>query len=149
MEKRLCRLCGVEKTLLENFYRQRNKELFEKTCKDCRLIKMRERVRANYDPVKSRKYHLQRRERPGYKQLWKKWAAKFPEKYIARYKLRNAVYGGKIKKFPCEVCGDVKSEGHHDDYSKPFEVKWLCLKHHKQRHTELHDLARLSSTKGL
>ncbi len=59
---------------------------------------------------------------------------KNPEKWKARQNLRNAVYRGKIKKLPCEVCGDVKVQAHHDDYSKPFEVKWLCSFHHKQLH---------------
>lgn len=55
---------------------------------------------------------------------------KFPEKNFARYTLRNAVRLGKIQKQPCEICGDPKVEAHHDDYNKPFEVRWLCRQHH-------------------
>jgi hypothetical protein len=41
---------------------------------------------------------------------------------------------GRLKKLPCEVCGNPKSDGHHDDYAKPLDVKWLCRKHHAERH---------------
>ena len=33
---------------------------------------------------------------------------------------------------PCEVCGDEKVEKHHDDYSKPLQVRWLCKQHHRE-----------------
>ncbi len=38
---------------------------------------------------------------------------------------------------PCEVCKDKKSEAHHDDYKKPYTVRWLCKKHHEEVDTEL------------
>jgi hypothetical protein len=30
----------------------------------------------------------------------------------------------------CSACG-AKAEAHHNDYSKPLEVVWLCRKHHR------------------
>jgi hypothetical protein len=56
---------------------------------------------------------------------------KYPEKYKAGLIYHKALYSGKIKRQPCEICGNPKSEGHHTDYSKPLDVKWLCLKHHR------------------
>lgn len=47
---------------------------------------------------------------------------------------------GKIQRQPCEVCGDP-AEMHHDDYSKPTEVRWLCRGHHHR----LHEVARAAS----
>ncbi len=31
----------------------------------------------------------------------------------------------------CSDCGETKVEAHHEDYSKPLDVEWLCKKHHK------------------
>lgn len=55
---------------------------------------------------------------------------KYPGKYKARSILRNAVRLGHIEKKPCEVCGVIAVESHHDDYSKPLDVRWFCHQHH-------------------
>ena len=56
-----------------------------------------------------------------------------PEKVAARMALNNAVRDGKLERLPCEVCG-APSEAHHEDYSKPLEVRWLCPQHHREIH---------------
>lgn len=38
---------------------------------------------------------------------------------------------------PCEVCGSVDVEAHHDDYKRPWTVRWLCKEHHEEVDTEL------------
>jgi hypothetical protein len=43
---------------------------------------------------------------------------------------------GKLTKKPCEVCGSELVEMHHEDYSKPLEVRWLCRKHHLELHVK-------------
>ena len=48
---------------------------------------------------------------------------------------KYAVRRGEVVKQPCVRCGEKKSFGHHDDYSKPLDVIWLCALHHRERHT--------------
>lgn len=62
------------------------------------------------------------------------WAERNPEKRKAQWAVNNAVRDGKLSKAPCEVCGEEEVDGHHDDYSKPLEVRWLCRVHHQAAH---------------
>jgi hypothetical protein len=41
---------------------------------------------------------------------------------------------GILDRQPCEVCGEMKVDAHHDDYNKPMEVRWLCRLHHNEHH---------------
>ena len=41
---------------------------------------------------------------------------------------------GKLAQMPCEKCGGADSEKHHDDYSKPLDVRWLCRECHLAEH---------------
>jgi hypothetical protein len=41
---------------------------------------------------------------------------------------------GRIIRQPCEMCEAEKAEAHHDDYSKPLSVRWLCRSHHQLLH---------------
>lgn len=55
-------------------------------------------------------------------------------KKLAHARVRYALRNGKLQKQPCVVCGSVKSEAHHPDYSKPLEVTFLCHLHHCEVH---------------
>lgn len=60
---------------------------------------------------------------------------RYPEHKWARDTVAKAIVAGKLAKQPCEVCGTRKRvQAHHDDYSKPLDVRWLCIKHHKEHH---------------
>lgn len=48
----------------------------------------------------------------------------------ARAYLNVYVHRGKIDKLPCEICGGLNVEAHHEDYSKPLVVRWLCRGEH-------------------
>lgn len=56
------------------------------------------------------------------------------EKVRARTIYKTAIKTGALIRQPCQVCGDLKTEGHHSDYSKPLEVLWLCKPHHYNLH---------------
>lgn len=63
-------------------------------------------------------------------------ANRYPEKQVARYKLREAVKAGKIQRPKnCTECNaGGKIEAHHPDYSKPLDVLFLCQFCHKKQH---------------
>lgn len=56
----------------------------------------------------------------------------------ARNKIQKALKSGKlIRPKYCSSCrSEVFVEAHHKDYSKPFEIDWLC----KQCHENIHHL---------
>ena len=62
---------------------------------------------------------------------------KLRKKEEARWRARQAVASGRLVRGSCEVCGEVKVHGHHDDYDKPLDVRWLCRPHHEKLHKEL------------
>lgn len=52
---------------------------------------------------------------------------------------RDAVKHGEIERqSACEQCGsDRRIDAHHDDYSKPLKVRWLCGSCHTKHHWAL------------
>lgn len=46
----------------------------------------------------------------------------------------KAIKKGIITRQPCQVCGIEKVDAHHEDYTKPLDVLWLCRLHHMQHH---------------
>ena len=62
----------------------------------------------------------------------------FPEKIKAHSGVSNALRDGILSKKPCP-CGEIEVEGHHEDYSKPLEVDWLCTKCHIKAHRKERD----------
>lgn len=75
-------------------------------------------------------------------QVDRRYRFKYPDKAAAHAVVSNASRDNKIERKPCEVCGE-KAQAHHDDYSKPLEVRWLCPKHHSEHHVEVRRKIRL------
>ena len=130
-----CFKCGEEKPL-NDFYRhpmmgdgRLNK------CKSCtkKDVRMNRRKRIDY----YREYDRQRGNRQGYEYV-KQYRNKNGYKYAAHRAVDNAVRSGSLKRPEnCEQCGvSCTPHGHHDDYAKPLDVRWLCAACHRQWHIE-------------
>ena len=148
-----CRVCGEDKDL-SAFYRQKNGSPFL-DCKPCWREKVKEnradkieyyqeydRKRTD-DPkrVAARKAYAEsgRYPKEKYNAAKQAYISRNPSKQRARVSINNALRDGKIfRPDRCEKC-DVSCtpHGHHEDYSKPLEVVWLCPDCHGARHREI------------
>ena|SRR3990167_2795851 len=83
-------------------------------------------------PEKWRNYRKEWRKKNGHDYL--KYMNKYPHKYRAHRLVLDAVRTGLLIRRPCEGCGEKRSQAHHEDYSKPLEIIWLCQECHSLRH---------------
>jgi hypothetical protein len=67
--------------------------------------------------------------------------AQLRPRYEARWIAKRAIKYGRLIKNPCEKCGGLKVDAHHDDYSRPLDVRWLCRKHHIEHHVDLRGMS--------
>lgn len=58
-------------------------------------------------------------------------------KWNAYQKVRRAVKTGQIlRPCNCSKCGRIaKLHAHHEDYDRPFDIKWLCNSCHRKIHS--------------
>lgn len=56
----------------------------------------------------------------------RRFCKKNPEKQAAYKAVYSAKVSGKLVPEPCDVCGKTKVVAHHDDYSAPLDVRWMC-----------------------
>lgn len=76
------------------------------------------------------------------------WRRTNPKKYAAHLAVQRALSQGKLKKRPCEVCGKLRVDAHHDDYDRPLSVRWLCRSHHNLLHSVGEDMFAAQPAKG-
>jgi hypothetical protein len=150
MGNKVCRRCYTDKPIGEFYAHAQMLDGHLNICKTC--VKSRvKKHRAENDSV--RKYDRSRywndpdrmaytkgRSKVAYENnkeriliSAKNWRLKNPEKRKAHIMVGNAIKNGRLHRQPCEVCG-AKGHAHHDDYSRPLEVRWLCPTHHARFH---------------
>ena len=130
-ETKICRDCE-EELPIENFYVATKKTQVRRSwCKVC--YNKKQALRRRSDPEKDRvrtRRNRQKIERRLYMLEYNR-SEEQKAKIRARSAVSNAIRDGKLTRLPCEVCSSTdRIEAHHEDHSKPLEIKWLCKKHH-------------------
>ena len=160
----ICKNCGITKPITEFYPHTNMRSGFQNECKQCarsRVEKRRKRLastdvdwvlsEAERHRIKQAKYRTEGRatELRGEKKRMTmlRYEAKNPLKFAARYKFHLAILSGLVTPQPCVRCG-AKAEGHHEDYTRPLDVVWLCTKHHAERHVEINNQRRIERVRS-
>lgn len=131
-----CFKCGEAKPV-DQFYRhpQMGDGRLGK-CKACTKSDVSANYRANIGHYTA--YEKERFKKPERKEQYRRYQRNLrlerPGRYRCAYAVSNAIRDGRLMRGPCEVCGNVKAQAHHDDYRRPLVVRWLCRKHHLEHH---------------
>lgn len=136
MITKTCFKCGKEKPLDEFYKHPQMGDGHLGKCKECTRLDVSTNYRAkrhHYATYEKMRY-LRTERRQSALEYQRKRRERSPEKYKAMRAVSNAIRDGKLKKQPCEVCGSEHAQAHHDDYSKPLDVRWLCRTHHLELH---------------
>ncbi len=113
--RKICNHCGRDLPLSDfREFERRGKPARHAYCRICEMLRGRAR------DTSGRVFHCGK-YKPGVKSK-------------ARAALNSAIRRGDVRPQPCEVCGAEKAHGHHGDYDKPLEVRWLCKPHHALVH---------------
>lgn len=88
-----------------------------------------------YEQQKQRSRDWKKRNKERHAELARAYRKRNSEKLLAQNRLNYAIHKGEITRQPCEKCGtDQRVHAHHEDYSKPYDVRWLCYICHKKTH---------------
>jgi hypothetical protein len=141
-----CFRCNNEKPLSEFYKHSMMADGHLNKCKECTRAdskKTYEKIQSTPElAIRERKRQRIKENRRRLEGKTKKYIYK-KQKRPAQIVFNAAVKSGKVLKKPCEICGKEKSQGHHEDYSKPLDVVWLCVRHHNDRHIHLRDCKTL------
>lgn len=144
----VCWKCKTDKPISEYNLDRGRKNGHQGTCRECQNIRLKEIMRDPILAAKKRQQNAASRDkhRARLRPIWvrqqtaRQNANKVdPAKQRCREILQGAVrYGRVIRSECCVGCGaKVHTHGHHEDYSKPYEVLWLCPVCHADVHRPL------------
>jgi ribosomal protein S27AE len=143
MMKKECFKCKKEKDLSEFYCHPKMADGHLNKCKCCNKKDSSEHRNKNIEKV--REYDRERGKRPERikigVQITKIWRAKDIRRQRAHNAVHAAIKSGKLVRQSCLRCEHGKTIAHHEDYSKPLDVIWLCQPCHKTRHKEIDALA--------
>ena len=136
MYEKKCFKCSVIYPISEFYKHSRMADGHLNKCKECTK---KDATDNRWNKVEYyREYDRNRPNRAGAYEYMKKYRKDNPEIYRAHQMVALHVKKGNMTIKPCEICGTTERiEGHHDDYSKPLDVRWLCSVHHKEYHRNL------------
>jgi len=140
MDTKICKKCGLALPIHFFTRHKQARDGLQSWCKKCKADYQR-----TYTPPKQyasqsldrkQAYNKAYRQRSGRaaRESNRKWNARNPEAVIAHKLTLRAISLGFLVRGPCEVCGEPKAHAHHDDYSQPLTVRWLCPLHHRRHH---------------
>ncbi len=121
--RKVCRDCDLERPISEFHRNAKMADGHLNFCRDCVNKKVVWKYRDR--PKTSTEKRTQEATR---------YREKYPHKRKAHQAVYRAIQSGKLVRLPCDVCGDQRSHAHHEDYSMPLVVVWLCKKHHVEAH---------------
>ena len=133
------KVCTACKALLplDNFYSDSShKDGKGSRCKECANAAMK-KWRAAHTREELDRRRIWRKTEHAKKLMYeqhRRRKERDPLKVKARHAISNGIRDGRVQRQPCEVCGSLKVHAHHSDYSRPFDVRWLCEQHHLHTH---------------
>lgn len=134
-----CPKCGQLRALDEFYKRTKSRDGLDYTCKYCRKTANTESRRRNIEYY--REYDRQRANLP-HRQALRTETTRRRRQETGYGKIHAAVAravksGRLIKPDRCEKCDEIRRlYAHHDDYTKPLDVRWLCQECHAEEHPE-------------
>lgn len=138
-----CFKCGLNLPIDSFYVHPRMADGHLGKCKECTKKDVAANYQKNFAEIQN--YECERFKSPSRKKMVVQYAKRrrtSPEgrpKFLARSKLAYQVRNGLIvRPDKCESCGiTCKVQAHHEDYSRPYDVKWLCFVCHRKQHGQL------------
>lgn len=146
-----CRMCNEEKPLFEFYKNSQMKDGHINNCKACHnkrsigwtkankeRVNANNRERAKREDVKEKRKKIYTSDVNREKQRLavQRYRLRKPFVDIAHRAIRFALEKKEISRpSNCSACDATgKIEAHHDDYSKPMQIRWLCKGCHETWH---------------